>query len=678
MEPARGMFYQSTIRPRSAAGSLRERFGMVALLVTAFVLASPTHAALSKPQLRDQFKQAYRDINRGRLASLDQLGPDLQHYVLLPYLKFAYLTKNLDQVTPAQIDEFRTKYDSTPLPAQLERRWLKALARQKKWQTFLDAYDGQKDVDLQCHHVSARARLKPDDSLVADTLKLWLVGRSQHKACDPAFKYLERAGAITAERRWQRAQLALAEGEVGLARYLSRPLRADRRQIIDLWIKTHRAPQTTLADAANWPDTNIHRDIAAYGLLSFLRQDAVATFGRWGQLSAEFSWPEARRNELARRITLFAATDYPDDGLKWLRTLPSSVQDNQIHAWRVRSALHDRDWKAVGEEIQAMPGALQQERRWRYWWARSQENNGKRDQAQSVFASLAGQADYYGFLSADRLVRNYPLCPLNRPTDAQVLAEILRRPEVTRAIELFHVGLLVDARREWRNGVRGLGGQALRQAAVLASQEGWHEKAISALSADSNLRYYSLRFPVDYRKQLEDAAQRHQIDPALLFAIVRAESAYSVDAVSRAGAHGLMQVMPTTAQQLAREFGVRYGGKSSLLEAGTNIQFGTLRLNQLLDEFDQLLPAIAAYNAGPNAVSRWVDADVLEEPDAWIETVPYYETRDYLARVLSFATIYDWRLTGRFRRIEDRMRASQSDQAASLTAASCPLPAEAG
>lgn len=671
-----GMLSHNTRWPRSAAKRRCIGFGIV-VLILAFA-AVPVQGALTKPQLRDQFKQAYQDINRGRLATLDQLDPGLQHYVLMPYLKFAYLSKHLDKVTQTDIDEFKKKYSSTPLPRQLERRWLKALARQQNWQAFLSAYGGQKDVDLRCHQVSARVRLAPDDSLIGDILKLWLVGHSQHKACDPAFKYLEQAGAITAERRWQRAQLALAEGEVGLARYLSRPLRADRRQLIELWIKTHKAPKSSLAEAANWPDTNIHRDIAAYGLLSYLREDAVATFGRWGQLSDEFSWPEARRNELARRITLFAATDYPDDGLQWLQTLPSAVQDNQIHAWRVRSALHDRNWEAVGQEIQAMPAALQNERRWRYWWARSQEKSGQRDQARSVFADLAGQADYYGFLSADRLVKSYPLCPLNRPTDAQVLAEILRRPEVIRAIELFHVGLLVDARREWHNGVKGLGGQALRQAAVLASQEGWHEKAISALSADSNLRYYSLRFPVDYRKQLEGAAQQHQIDPALLFAIVRAESAYSVDAVSRAGAHGLMQVMPTTARQLAREFGLRYGGKSSLLEAGTNIQYGSLRLNQLMEQFDQLLPAIAAYNAGPNAVNRWVDEGVLDEPDAWIETVPYYETRDYLARVLSFATIYDWRLTGRFRRIEDRMRASPLDEPAAQAAASCPAATEAG
>lgn len=671
------MSFEHTFRPPGHRVARCSWLCVLVLAAAAFI-ASPAQGALSKPELRLQFKQAYQAISRGKMATLDELDPNLKHYVLLPYLKFAHLASDLEQVSQADIRAFSKRYATTPLPAQLERRWLKSLARQQRWQAFLEAYGGQKDIDLQCHYVSARARLAPDDGLTSDILKLWLVGHSQHKACDPAFKYLERAGAITAERRWQRAQLALAEGQVELARYLSRPLRAERRQIIDLWIKTHKAPERTLAEAAGWPDTGLHRDIAAYGLLSALRLDAVKTFDRWGQLSAEFSWPEARRNELARRITLFAATDYPDEGLQWLRTLPSSVTDHQIHAWRVRSALHDRDWRAVGEEIQAMPAALKQERRWRYWWARSQENTGQPDHAQSVFADLAAQADYYGFLSADRLAKNYPLCPLNRPTDAQVLAEILRRPEVIRALELFHVGLLVEARREWRNGVRGLGGQALRQAAVLASQEGWHEKAISALSSDSNLRYYSLRFPVDYREQLEGAAKQHQIDSALLFAIVRAESAYSVDAVSRAGARGLMQVMPTTAQQLAREFGLRYSGKSSLLEAGTNIRYGTLRLNQLLDQFDQVLPAIAAYNAGPNAVSRWVEEGALDEPDAWIETVPYYETRDYLARVLSFATIYDWRLTGRFRRIDDRMRANQLDGNLSLTAASCPISSEAG
>lgn len=117
-----------------------------------------------------------------------------------------------------------------------------------------------------------------------------------------------------------------------------------------------------------------------------------------------------------------------------------------------------------------------------------------------------------------------------------------------------------------------------------------------------------------------------------------------------------MQVMPETARQLANRHSFSYTGKQQLMQAGDNIQFGTAYLRELLDRFQENPVLVSgAYNAGPNAVDRWMNDRNTNDPAIWVETLPYYETRDYIPRVLAFSTIYDWRLQQPVSRISSRM-----------------------
>jgi soluble lytic murein transglycosylase len=119
--------------------------------------------------------------------------------------------------------------------------------------------------------------------------------------------------------------------------------------------------------------------------------------------------------------------------------------------------------------------------------------------------------------------------------------------------------------------------------------------------------------------------------------------------------------MPQTARQLARRHAIPYQGRQQLTEPEKNIRLGTTYLRELLDRFDQN-PTLAsgAYNAGPHAVERWLTERRSDDPAVWIETLPYFETRDYIPRVMAFATIYDWRLRQQANRLSSRMPAFDS------------------
>lgn len=137
-----------------------------------------------------------------------------------------------------------------------------------------------------------------------------------------------------------------------------------------------------------------------------------------------------------------------------------------------------------------------------------------------------------------------------------------------------------------------------------------------------------------------------QLEDALILSVIRQESGFDRTAISRAGARGMMQLMPATAQQIAKGLSETYSRSRLLTDPGYNIRLGGGYLAQMLERFDGSAPlALAAYNAGPHRVVRWVrefgdpragDIEMLD----WIETIPFSETRNYVQRVLEAVPVY--------------------------------------
>jgi soluble lytic murein transglycosylase len=170
---------------------------------------------------------------------------------------------------------------------------------------------------------------------------------------------------------------------------------------------------------------------------------------------------------------------------------------------------------------------------------------------------------------------------------------------------------------------------------------------VFAFGTSGDVQYYALRFPLADKDRVVASARRAGIDPAWAFAIIRAETAWQTDAQSGADARGLMQLLPGTAELVARRSGLPYDGAASLYDPAINIPLGTQYLANLAMRFNgSPWLASAAYNAGPRNAQRWVDARGNLDPEVFILTIPFNETRDYVTRVMSFATIYGWRLDG--------------------------------
>jgi len=150
-------------------------------------------------------------------------------------------------------------------------------------------------------------------------------------------------------------------------------------------------------------------------------------------------------------------------------------------------------------------------------------------------------------------------------------------------------------------------------------------------------KYLYLSYPIGYRETVRMVSEIYGLDPYLVSALIREESRFDPDAVSWAGAVGLMQLMPETAERVLKKMNGFYIGhikRDEIVDIKNNILIGTGYLSWLIKEFKRLPYAIAAYNAGENAVREWLSKNKYDDIDAFIEDVPYRETRRYVKKVL--------------------------------------------
>ncbi len=144
-------------------------------------------------------------------------------------------------------------------------------------------------------------------------------------------------------------------------------------------------------------------------------------------------------------------------------------------------------------------------------------------------------------------------------------------------------------------------------------------------------------FPVPYR----DAVKESGLEPSLVYAVMKAESGFDEDAVSRSGAVGLMQLRPATARFICELTGVAFF-EDKLTEGEYNLRLGCLYLKYLLQKFPVRETALAAYNAGEGTVGDWLTDPSCSKDGLTLTRIPYPETRGYLKKIKNFRKIYEF------------------------------------
>ena len=339
-----------------------------------------------------------------------------------------------------------------------------------------------------------------------------------------------------------------------------------------------------------------------------------------------------------------------------LTTLSAGAVNTEVGRWLVRTGLRNHEWTKVIHSIDTMPADEQQKDEWQYWKAIALQGDGEADLAQEILAELATERSYYGFLAADVIGSDYAFSDKPLTDDDVLVAQLAAMPALIRARELFLVGLDGRGRSEWDTAVRNLGRDEKAQAAILAHRWGWHSRAISTVANAGEFDDLSIRYPLPWRADFEQSSKVAGISHSWAYGIARSESLFMRDVRSSAGAIGVMQLMPATGRQTAREIQFPYAGRTTLTDSSSNIRLGTTYLGKMYERFDEnRVLATAAYNAGPHRVKAWLPDSGYLDARIWIENIPFRETRKYVRRVLTDEAIFHWRLTGQLRRISSEL-----------------------
>jgi soluble lytic murein transglycosylase len=261
-------------------------------------------------------------------------------------------------------------------------------------------------------------------------------------------------------------------------------------------------------------------------------------------------------------------------------------------------------------------------------------------------ALAIGGEGWYALLARARLAALGEPRPRARPPRARAIPDVLppwAAGRLSVAVELLGLGLRAEALAELRELSRG---PRVREAAPLVAQ-------LAAFAGDFETPFRLARdhlartrrtvrwlYPEPLPEVLLPAARRVGVDPALVLAVIRRESSFRPDARSAAGAEGLLQLRPATAERLASLLGVPGGTAARLHEPETAIALGAHYLALLVERFGDPALAIAAYNAGPAPVAGWAEARAGMALDAWVESIPYRETRQYVKIVLPEWDLY--------------------------------------
>jgi soluble lytic murein transglycosylase len=616
------------------------------LLAAGWLLASAmAHAAEPDAAQRAAFRQAYAAAQQGG-DGWRPLASGLRDYPLYPYLQAAALQHDIQQIDRASVESYLAQYPDWIPAADLRRAFLRELARRQDWGTFLALYQPGLGDTLACDALQARLAGGGTLDFEHDLAGLW-AKPNLPDACDPVLAAAHEQGLLTDARLWTRIDRAADAGQAGTIANLVAWLPPAERATAQQLLLALRDPAAALAAAADWSDGTRQRQAATLALTRLARREASSADAAWQKLQSRFRFSEAQRNRILQTLALYHATDFDDGALARLIALPAAAQTDGTREWRVRVALAQQDWSAVLAGIDAMPASQRQDGEWQYFRGRALAALGHDDEARQLFEAQADKPTFFGFLSADRLDQPYAICPLTLADDPQREQALLANPGLLRAFELYAVDLPKLARREWTRALQDADPATQRVAADMANRRGWYDRAVFTMSSGDALRLYDLRFPLASQDGLVPQAEQAGVEPAWAYGILRAESAWMSDAQSSADARGLMQLLPATAALVAKRNGLDWGGGDTLYDPATNIALGTRYLAQMAARFNgSPWLASAAYNAGPNKVEQWLATRGMLAPDLFVATIPYRETREYVARVMAFSVIYDWRLSG--------------------------------
>lgn len=428
--------------------------------------------------------------------------------------------------------------------------------------------------------------------------------------------YATRGDWVAAEREFRRVESGPLVGQAAYQR-----ARSQLRQG-----KVASATTSLRGVVARYP-----HDTTAAGTALYLLAD----------LSLDAGHPDSARALLIRLSTNYPTNEFAERAALIAPLIALAQRQYDVAARELRRAIETQ--RVVGLAADAAE----------YWTARAEQERGDSALARSLFRKLVdrGVENYYAIKAAARLDTLPWILPAATVVPASDPPPALRRADL-----LSDLGLASEATLEQNAAIADTEGRdSLVQLAHALITDG-HPSLAPALAAralragarrDGDI--WRLTYVLPYADQLSARAEESKLDPWLVAAVIRQESAFDPKARSGADARGLMQLLPGSGRDIARDRGLQDFDPAMLWQPDVNLAFGVAHLARELRRYPELERSLAAYNAGPGRAAAWsrtlldgtaADSSGLKDPELFLERIPYLETRNYIRRITVNREVY--------------------------------------
>ena len=640
-------------RLRSIAGAAALAWAACALPSPATANTGPAVKAVDAPIV--EAREAQRKGDRQRLAAL-RTSTAASGHPLAMWVDYWELGLRLATASVAEVDAFMERWAGTYVEDRLRNDWLLELGRRRDWTTFAREFPRFRmndDREVTCYWLLTRHQAGQEVRQAAR--EAWFAQRDADDGCQLMASTLRSARVFGDADVWQEIRLSTEANRPKPAKAAAELIgTATARAVGEIFDNPARyltkRPHGALAGhrqllvLAAWRTASSEPDVAAYQLeqpwAAELPPDLAAA-----------AWAGVARHA-AMKLHPEAAAWYAKAFALQSRTRQAPEWSDDTLAWAVRAALRSaaspaQRWTLVQQAVEAMSTQEQTDPAWVYWRARATEGRAAagpegeaaRTEARRLMQSIAAPFTFYGKLATEDLGRAVELPAGPAPLSATEREAAIGVPGLQRGLHLIGIGLRSEGVREWNFTLRGMADRELLAAAQMACDREVWDRCINTSDRTKGEVHLGQRFPTPFRDDVVAAARQIGLDPAYVYGLIRQESRFILDARSHVGASGLMQLMPATARWTANKIGLNYRPEM-ITDRQTNLRLGTAYLKLVLDDFGgSAAMAAAAYNAGPSRPRRWREGPLLEVA-AWAENIPFNETRDYVKKVLSNASVY--------------------------------------
>ncbi|VEI62046.1 Soluble lytic murein transglycosylase precursor [Serratia rubidaea] len=614
------------------------------LLAIGVCLTAFSGAALadSLDAQRERYQQVKQAWDNKQMDVVAQLMPTLRDYPLYPYLEYRQLTQDLGSVSYQQVDTFIRQHPTLPPAKSLSSRFVNELARREDWRGLL-AFSPQapKPIAARCNYYYAQWATGEQQAAWRGVKEIWQSGKSLPNACDKLFSVWQSSGEQTPLATLERMKLALKEGNGGLVTHLSRQLPSDYQTMGDALVSLQNDPASVEGFARSAGPTDFTRSVTQIAFTRLARQDAenaramIPTLARLQKMSE--SDQLALEEAVAWRLM---GNDATGEQAQWRDSVILRSQSPSLLERRVRMALGTGDRAGLKTWLARLPEESRNKDEWRYWRAAMLMDEGNRQEGEEMLRRLMNERGFYPMVAAQKLNVSYPIMVAVAATPR---TSLVSGPEVARVRELMYWNMDNLARGEWNAYVASRSQPEQEALARYAFEQKWADLSVQATIVGKLWNHLEERFPIAWPDEYRRATDGKGITQSYAMAISRQESAWNPKAQSPVGAAGLMQVMPRTAQHTVQKFGIPgYSSASQLFDPQTNITIGTSYLESVFQQFDRnRILSSAAYNAGPSRVNTWLgNSGGRIDAVAFIESIPFSETRGYVKNVLAYDAFY--------------------------------------